>query len=75
MQSGFYHFMRSLSTKATKTYDIDITSFWMQLRVILSNLVRIFTVRACKYLIYTILLYLSHLLVAGCGFFFKQGVT
>ena len=69
MQSGFHHFMRSLSTKATKTYHFDITSFWMQLHVILSHFFRIFTVRKCKYLIYTILLYLSHLLEAGCGFF------
>ena len=74
MQSGFQHFMRSLSTKVTKTYDIDITLIWMQLHVILSNFVRKFAVRNCKYLIYTILLFLSHLLVAGCGFF-KQGVT
>ena len=69
MQSGFQHFMRSLSTKVTKTYDIDITLIWMQLRVIQSNFVRIFTVGNRKYLIYTILLSLSHLLVAGCGFF------
>ena len=74
MQSGIHRFMRSLSIKATKTYDIDITSFWMQLRVILSHFVRIFTVIKCKYLIYTILLYLLHLLVAGCGFL-KLGVT
>ena len=69
MQSGFHHFIRSLSTKATKTYDIDKTSFWMQVHVIQSSIVRVFTVRKCKYLIYTILLYLSHLVVAGCGFF------
>ena len=68
MQSGFQHFMRSLSTKVTKTYDIDITLIWMQLHVILSNFVREFTVRNCKYLIYPMLLFLSHLLVAGCGF-------
>ena len=69
MQSGFQHFMRSLSTKVTKTYDIDITLIWMQLHVILSNSVRKFTVRNCKYLIYPMLLFLSHLLVSGCGFF------
>ena len=72
MQSGFQHFMRSLSTKVTKTYDIDITIIWMQLHVILSNFVRKFTVRNCKYLIYTMLLFLSHLLVAGCGFFLNR---
>ena len=74
MQPGFQHFMRSLSTKVTKTYDIDITLIWMQLHVIVSNFVRKFTVRKCIYLIYTILLVLSHMLVTGCGFF-KQGVT
>ena len=72
MQSGFQHFMRSLSTKVTKTYDIDITFIWMQLHVILSNFARSLTVRNCKYLIYTILLCLSHLLVAGCGFFLNK---
>ena len=49
MQYGFQHFMRSLSTKVTKTYDIDITLIWMQLRVILSNFVRKLTVKNCKY--------------------------
>ena len=44
----------------------------MQLHVILSNVVRIFTVRYCKYLTYTILLFLSHLLVAGCGIFLNR---
>ena len=53
MQSGFQHFMRSLSTKVTKTYNIDITLIWMQLHVILSNFVRSFTVRNCIHLIYT----------------------
>ena len=47
IQSGFQHFMRSLSTKVTKTYDIDITLIWMQMHVILFNVVRIFTVRNC----------------------------
>ena len=75
MQSGFQHFMRSLSTKITKTYDIDIILIWMQLHVILSNFVRIFTVRNCKYLMYTILLFLSHFLAARVWLFFKQGVT
>ena len=74
MQSGFQHFMRSLSAKVTKTYDIDITLIWMQLHIILSNFASSLTVRNCKCLINTILLCLSHLLVAGCGFF-KQGVT
>ena len=69
LQSGFHHFMRSLSTKVMETYNIGITLIWMQLHVILSNAVRNFTVRNCKYLIYTKLLFLSHLLVAGCGFF------
>ena len=57
-----------------KAYDIDITLILMQLHVILSNFIKSFTVRNCKYLIYTILLCLSHLFVAGCGFF-EQGVT
>ena len=61
MQSGFQHFMRSLSTKVTKTHYIDITLIWMQLYVILSNFVTNFTVRNCKYLIYTILLFLTRL--------------
>ena len=74
MQSGFQHVMRSLGTKVTKTYDIDITLIWMQLHVILSNFVKIFTVRNCKYLIYTILLCLSHLPVAWV-WLFKQGVV
>ena len=64
--------MRSLSTKVTKTFDIDITLIWMQLHVILSNFARGFTVRNFKYLIYTILLCLSHLLVAGCVFFLNR---
>ena len=68
MQSGFQHLMGSLSTKVTKTYDIDITLIWMQLHVILSNFARRITVRNCKYLIYAILLCLSHLVVAECGF-------
>ena len=69
MKVGFQHFIRSLSTKVTKTYDIDITLFCMQLHVIVSDFVTIFNVRNCKYLIYTILSILSHLLVAGLGFF------
>ena len=72
MQSVFQHFMRSLSTKATKTYAIDITLSWMQMHVILSDFARSFTVRNCKYLIYTILLCLSHLLEAGYGFFLNR---
>ena len=56
MQSDFQHFMRSLSTKVTKTYVIDIILIWMQLYVILFNFARSFTVRISKYLIYTILL-------------------
>ena len=75
MQAGFYHFMRSLSTKVTKTYDIDITLIWMQLHAILLNFVRICTVRNCKYLIFTILSFLSHLLAAGCGFLKCDGWT
>ena len=35
--------MRSLSTKVTKTYDIDITLIWVQLHVILFNFVWIYT--------------------------------
>ena len=61
--------MWSLSIKVTKTYDIDITLIWMQLHKILSNFARRVTVRNCKYLIYTILLCLSNLLVAGSVFF------
>ena len=72
MQSGFQHFMRSLSTKITKTYDIDIILIWMQLHVILSNFVRIFTVRHCKYLMYTILLFLSHFLAARVWLFLNR---
>ena len=64
--------MRSLSTKVTKTYDIDITLIWMQLHVILSNFVRILTVRNCKYLIYTILSFLSHLFVAMMWLFLNR---
>ena len=64
--------MRSLSTKVTKTYNIGKTLIWMQLNVILSNFARSFTVRNSKYLIYTILLCLPHLLVAGCGFFLNR---
>ena len=65
MQFGFQHFMRSLSTKVTKTYDVDITLIWMQLHVILSIFVRIFTVRNCKYLFYTILLFCHTCLQQG----------
>ena len=67
--------MRSLSTKVTKTYDIDITLIWMQLHVILFNFVRIFTGRNFLYLICPIVLFYSHLLVARVWLFFKQGVT
>ena len=67
--------MRSLSTKVTKTYDIDITLIWMQLHVILFNFVRSFIVRNCLFLIYIILLFLSHLLVARQWLFLKKGVT
>ena len=60
MQSSFQHFMRSLRTEVMKTFDIDITLIWMQLHLILTNFIRSFTVRNCKYLIYTIFYYFCH---------------
>ena len=63
--------MRSLSTKVTKTYDIDITLIWIQLHVILFNFVKILLLEIVN--VYSIQFYysiiLSHLLVAGRGFF------
>ena len=49
IQCYFRHLMRSLNTKVTKTYGIDITSILMQLHVILSNSVWIFNGRLYKY--------------------------
>ena len=63
--------MRPLSTKVTKTYDIDITLIWMQLHAILSNFVGFLLEKMYTYLILTILLFLSHLLVAGCVYLRK----
>ena len=60
--------MRSLSAKVAITYDIDITLIWMQLHVIQSNFVRIFTVRNC--LCYFVIL--SHLLVARVWLFLNR---
>ena len=64
--------MRSLSTKLTKTYDIDIPLIWMPLQGILSSFAGIFTVKMYKYLIYTISLILSRLYQDLS--FVKQGV-
>ena len=67
--------MGSLSTKVTKTYDIDITLIWMQLHIILFNFVRIFTVRNC--LIFNIYYFIIFVTLACSKVvaFFKQGVT
>ena len=69
MQCCFQHFLRSLSTKVTKTYDIDITLILMQLHLILSSVVGIL-MEDCINI--KSILFFSHLRVAGRDFFLKR---
>ena len=60
--------MRSLSTKATKTYDIDITLILVQLHVTLSNFVWINTGKNVYiFNLYYLIIFVTH--------FFVENVT